>query len=65
MKGLPGWTQKQFKNEKKFLGLRVSTSMMPIERTTQEQIWTILKEKERHLREGNQEARRQSQRPIR
>ena len=26
MKGLPGWTQKQFKKEKKFLGLRVSTN---------------------------------------
>lgn len=36
-----------------------------IERTTLEQIWTILKGKERHLREWNQEARRQSQRPIR
>lgn len=45
MKGLPGWTQKQFKNEKKFLGLQVSTSMKQIDRATQEQTWTILKER--------------------
>ena len=36
--------------EKKFLGLQVSTSMKQVERATQLQIWTILKEKERHLK---------------